>query len=83
MVIEKKPIQYLDIHAHKYKQYKFGVMWFFMANKFLNFAEILGITDFKASTCSESATLQRNNKVGINSHGEENFMTDEERQIIN
>ena len=74
--IEKKLIQYLDIHAHKYPQEKYGVGWIFMENKWLKFAKGSGINDFKASPFWISATLKRNKKVGINLHGAENDMKD-------
>ena len=80
--IEKKLIQYLDLSAHKYAQEKCGLKWIFMENKCLKSAKLLGINYFKASPCWISATLNHNNKVGINLHGEANYMTDGEREII-
>ena len=45
-----------------------------MKNKCTKFAKGLVINDFKASPLWISARLKRNNKVGINLHGEENYM---------
>ena len=80
--IEKEPIQYLDIRAHKLYQDKCGVGWMFMENKLLKFAEGLGINDFKSSPICISDTIKRNKKFGINLHDKENDMTDEEREIV-
>ena len=49
-----------------------------MEKKCLEFSEGLGVNDFKCSTCWISATPKRNKKVGINLHGEENYVIDEE-----
>ena len=82
MEIEKKLIQYLDLRAQKYFQDKCGVMWIFMQNKCLKFAELLRIIDFEYSPTYISDTLRLNKKVGINFHGEANDMTGEERWVI-
>ena len=72
--IEKKLIQYLDLCEHKYAQDKCGVKWIFMEKKCLNFAEGLGLNDFKASPLWISDTINRNKKFRINLYGEANDM---------
>ena len=48
-----------------------------MENKFLKFSKGMGLNDLKALTYCISSTLKRIKKVGINLHGEENYMTNE------
>ena len=80
--IEKKLIQYLDIRAQKYAQYKCGVTWIFIGNKLLKFGEVFGIKDFKASPICVSYTFKHNKKVVINLNSEKNDTIDEKRDII-
>ena len=53
-----------------------------MESKCLKFSEGLGINYLKSSPHFILDMLKRNNKVGINLHGEGNDMTDEKRYII-
>ena len=48
----------------------------------MKFTENLELNDFKASSCWISATLKRNEMFLMNSHGEANDMTYEDREII-
>jgi len=63
--IEKKLIEYLDLHAQAYKQDKCGLSWILLQKKCLQFADLLGYEEFHASPGWISDTLKNHGRTGI------------------
>ena len=81
----KKLIQYLDLRAKRYQRDKCGVAWTTLHAKSLDFGNQTGEaqqSNFEASPGWIKNVLERNDRVGINLHGEANDMDDNERAKI-
>ena len=82
--VEKMLVKYIDLRAEKYKRDKCGLNWATITSKSLLYARQCGYTqdEFKGSPGWIDNVLKRNDKVGINLHGEAADMDDDEREVI-
>ena len=76
--VESKLVRYLELRERNYQRDKLGVDWNYLKNKAFEFADALGVEDFKASDGWLSNVLKRSNKHGIKLHGEAGEMSPEE-----